>query len=149
MVAIVTIVAVEVGRALIRGDQDVEVTIAIEVAERRAASYFGRREPAGRGSATVTSRSWPRALIAQSSSQQAPNNEAWIAFRSRSEAEPLLLQGYTGMAAQKDGVLMSNWYNLTLTRNWLVELYQARGKPAKAAQWKKIPQASSVASSKG
>jgi serine/threonine protein kinase len=50
------------------------------------------------------------------------------------EAEPLLVEGYRGMAAQKDGVLMSNWYNLELARGWLVKLYQEWGKPAKAAE---------------
>lgn len=51
-----------------------------------------------------------------------------------SEAEPLLVEGYRGMAAQKDGILMSNWYNLDLARDWLVELYEAWGKPAKAVR---------------
>jgi hypothetical protein len=38
------------------------------------------------------------------------------------------------MEAQKDQVLMSNWYNLDLARDWLVELYRTWGQPKKAAE---------------
>jgi tetratricopeptide (TPR) repeat protein len=84
--------------------------------------------------------------------------EDWDRFRAESllgaslagqkryaEAEPLLLEGYKGMEAQKDQVLMSNWYNLDLARDWLAELYRAWGKAAKAAEWRS-PQASSLPS---
>jgi len=64
------------------------------------------------------------------------------------EAEPLLLNGYKGMEAQKDQVLMSNWYNLDLTRDWLVQLYRAWGRPAKAAKWSKSLQAGNTSSTK-
>ena len=50
------------------------------------------------------------------------------------EAEPLLLEGYEGMAARKDRIAVPDWYYLDLARDWLVELYQAWGKPAKAAR---------------
>jgi tetratricopeptide (TPR) repeat protein len=62
------------------------------------------------------------------------------------EAEPLLLEGYGGMVARKDRIAVPDWYNLDLARNWLVELYQAWGKPAKVAEWRKNSQASSIAS---
>ena len=75
--------------------------------------------------------------------------EDWDMFRAESllgaslagqkryaEAEPLLVEGYRGMAARKDRVLMPNWYNLDLARDWLVELYQAWDKPEKAAKWR-------------
>ena len=56
------------------------------------------------------------------------------------EAEPLLLEGYAGMAARKDRIAVPDWYYMDLAREWLQELYQAWGKPTKAAEWrKKIP----------
>jgi eukaryotic-like serine/threonine-protein kinase len=64
------------------------------------------------------------------------------------EAEPLLLNGYKGMEAQQDQVLMPNWYNLDLTRDWLVQLYEGWGKPAKAAKWSKSLQAGNTSSTK-
>jgi serine/threonine protein kinase len=54
------------------------------------------------------------------------------------EAEPLLLEGYQGMLARKDQMDVPNWYHLDRAREWIVQLYQAWGKPAKAAEWKKI-----------
>jgi tetratricopeptide (TPR) repeat protein len=62
------------------------------------------------------------------------------------EAEPLLLDGYTGMVARKDRVLMPDWYHLDRAREWLVQLYQDWGKPEKAAEWRKKLLASSAAS---
>jgi eukaryotic-like serine/threonine-protein kinase len=53
------------------------------------------------------------------------------------EAEPLLLQGYQGMVARKDKMEIGNWYHLDRAREWIVQLYQAWGKPEKAAEWKK------------
>jgi serine/threonine protein kinase/Tfp pilus assembly protein PilF len=53
-----------------------------------------------------------------------------------SEAEPLLLEGYQGMLTRKERIAVPDWYHLDHTRQWLVQLYQARGKPAKAAEWK-------------
>jgi tetratricopeptide (TPR) repeat protein len=92
---------------------------------------------------------------------QKNQNEDWDLFRAQSllgaslagqkkyaEAEPLLLKGYTGMTAEKDGVLMSNWYNLDLARDWLVQLYRAWGKPEKAKEWKNKSDASITASAR-
>ena len=53
------------------------------------------------------------------------------------DAEPLLLEGYQGMVARKDKIEVPNWYHLDRAREWIVQLYQAWGKPAKAAEWKK------------
>jgi len=53
------------------------------------------------------------------------------------EAEPLLLDGYTGLVARKDRVLMPDWYHLDRAREWLIQLYQHWGKPEKAAEWRK------------
>jgi hypothetical protein len=53
------------------------------------------------------------------------------------EAEPLLLEGYQGLLARKDRMEVPHWYHLDRAREWLVQLYQAWGKPAKAAEWMK------------
>ena len=92
---------------------------------------------------------------------QKEGSEDWDRFRAESllgaslagqkkyaEAEPLLLEGYKGMEAQKDQVSMSNWYNLDLTRDWLVELYRAWGRPKKAAEWSRSLQAGNIPSTK-
>ena len=52
------------------------------------------------------------------------------------EAEPLLLGGYQGMMARKERMAVADWYHLDLARDWIVKLYQAWGKPEKAAEWK-------------
>ncbi|HKS95501.1 MAG TPA: tetratricopeptide repeat protein, partial [Terriglobia bacterium] len=76
--------------------------------------------------------------------------EDWERFRAESllgaslagekkyaEAEPLLLEGYQGMLARKDRIDVPNRYHLELAHRWLVQLYQAWGKPDQAAQWSK------------
>jgi tetratricopeptide (TPR) repeat protein len=50
-----------------------------------------------------------------------------------SEAEPLLLEGYQGMLARKERMSVPDWYHLDRAREWIGRLYQAWGKPAKAA----------------
>jgi len=52
------------------------------------------------------------------------------------EAEPLLLAGYEGMATRKDRMAAPDWYHLERARGWIARLYQAWGKPKKAAEWK-------------
>jgi serine/threonine protein kinase len=64
------------------------------------------------------------------------------------EAEPLLLEGYEGMVARKERIAVPDLYQIDLARARLTELYLAWGKPAKAADWKKNPQARGVASNK-
>ena len=51
------------------------------------------------------------------------------------EAEPLLLEGYQGMAERKDRIVVPNWYYLDHAEGWIVQLYQAWGKPEKVAEW--------------
>jgi len=51
------------------------------------------------------------------------------------EAEPLLLEGYRGMLARKDRIAVPDRYHLDRAREWIVRLYQAWGKPEKAAEW--------------
>ena len=51
------------------------------------------------------------------------------------EAEPLLLDGYQGMLARKASINVPDRYHLDLAHQWIVQLYQAWGKPAKAADW--------------
>jgi eukaryotic-like serine/threonine-protein kinase len=53
------------------------------------------------------------------------------------EAEPLLLEGYQGMLARKDRIAVPDRCNLDLAHQWIVQLYQAWGKPDKATEWKK------------
>ncbi len=64
------------------------------------------------------------------------------------EAEPLLLEGYQGMAARKDKIPVPDWYYLDLAHNWIAELYRAWGKPEKAAEWSRSPQDGSLPSTK-
>ena len=51
------------------------------------------------------------------------------------EAEPLLLEGYQGMLARKERIAAPDRYQLDLARGWIFQLYQAWGKPDKAAEW--------------
>jgi eukaryotic-like serine/threonine-protein kinase len=53
------------------------------------------------------------------------------------EAEPLLLEGYRGMLAQKERIAAPNWYHLDLASAWAVQLYRAWRKPEKAAAWER------------
>jgi hypothetical protein len=54
------------------------------------------------------------------------------------EAEPLLLEGYRGMEARKERIGIPDRYRLDRAREWIVQLYQAWGKPEKAAEWEQI-----------
>jgi len=51
------------------------------------------------------------------------------------EAEPLLLEGYRGMAARKSRIRAPDRYNLELAREWIVQLYNAWGRPEQAGAW--------------
>jgi eukaryotic-like serine/threonine-protein kinase len=74
----------------------------------------------------------------------------WQRFRSESllgaslagqkkyaEAEPLLLEGYRGMVVRKDRIDVPDRYHLDRAREWIVQLYHARGKQEKAEEWRK------------
>ena len=76
--------------------------------------------------------------------------DTWQQFRAESllgaslagqkkyaEAEPLLLEGYQGMAERKPRIEVPDWYHIDRARDWLVELYRAQGSRAKAAEWSK------------
>jgi len=52
------------------------------------------------------------------------------------EGEPLLLVGYQGMLARKDRMGAPDRYDLDRAREWLVHLYEAWGKPDKAAAFR-------------
>jgi eukaryotic-like serine/threonine-protein kinase len=52
------------------------------------------------------------------------------------EAEPLLLRGYQGMLQRKERIKAADRYYLERAREWIFELYQAWGKPGKAAEWR-------------
>ncbi|MBV8812416.1 MAG: serine/threonine protein kinase [Acidobacteriaceae bacterium] len=51
------------------------------------------------------------------------------------EAEPLLLSGYEGMIQRESTIPAWSRFNLRETAEWIVQLYGAWGKPAKAAEW--------------
>jgi serine/threonine protein kinase len=53
------------------------------------------------------------------------------------EAEPLLLEGYKGMLARETHISVPYRYHLDRARQWLIHLYEAWGKPEKAAEWRK------------
>jgi len=57
--------------------------------------------------------------------------------REYAEAEPLLIEGYQGMATRKERMSVPDWYHLDRAREWIVQLYRAWGKLGKAAEWKK------------
>jgi tetratricopeptide (TPR) repeat protein len=61
------------------------------------------------------------------------------------EAEPLLLSGYQGMLARKNRMAVPDWYHLDRASEWIVQLYQAWGKPEKAAEWVRHPKQSKIA----
>jgi serine/threonine protein kinase/Flp pilus assembly protein TadD len=53
------------------------------------------------------------------------------------EAELLLVEGYQGMVMRKDRIDIAQQVELGRTREWVVQLYQEWGKPAKVSEWKK------------
>ena len=62
--------------------------------------------------------------------------ESLAGEKKYAEAEPLLLEGYQGMMARKDRIDAPDLSHLERAHQWLVQLYQADGKPDKAAEWK-------------
>jgi eukaryotic-like serine/threonine-protein kinase len=60
-----------------------------------------------------------------------------VGEKKLAEAEPLLLGAYQGMEARKQKAAALDHDDLDRTRQWIVVLYQAMGKPDKAAEWKK------------
>jgi eukaryotic-like serine/threonine-protein kinase len=52
------------------------------------------------------------------------------------DAEPLLLEGFEGMAARKDKIAIPDRFHLNSARKWLLQLHQAWGKSAEVAEWK-------------
>jgi tetratricopeptide (TPR) repeat protein len=84
----------------------------------------------------------------------AKDPDAWTTFNSRSqlggallgqgqyaEAEPLLVQGYTGMKEREAKIPASARVRLTEAVERLVQLYESLGKPAEAAKWRDALQA--------
>ncbi len=52
------------------------------------------------------------------------------------EAEPLLLEGYRGMAERRELIRVPDRYHLDRAREWIIQLYQAWGKAEEAAAWR-------------
>jgi hypothetical protein len=47
------------------------------------------------------------------------------------------LEGYSGMVERKERIGIPDRRHLDRAREWLVRLYQAWGKPEKAAEWRR------------
>jgi eukaryotic-like serine/threonine-protein kinase len=90
------------------------------------------------------------------SEKQRPDD--WQRFRAESllgaslagktqyaDAEPLLLEGYAGMAARRDRMGVPLQYHLDRAAAWIVQMYSKWGKPEKAAEWKKLKAALKLA----
>ena len=96
---------------------------------------FGKSEPLAREALEIDRKIQP---------------DDWSQFRAQSllgaslagqkkypEAEPLLLAGYLGMATRKTRIAVPSRFHVDLAREWMVQLYEAWGKPDKAAEWKR------------
>ena len=60
--------------------------------------------------------------------------------REHAEAEPLLIGGYEGLKSREAEMLPQNAKNVPQAAARLVQLYEAWGKPEKAAEWRtKLP----------
>jgi serine/threonine protein kinase/Tfp pilus assembly protein PilF len=51
------------------------------------------------------------------------------------DAEPLLLEGYRGMAERKDRMPVPKLGDLDSAQKWIIQLYEAWGKPQKVSEW--------------
>ncbi len=60
---------------------------------------------------------------------------ALLGRKNYAAAEPLLLAGYSGLAAHETALPQSARHHLPATRARLAELYTALGRPAEAAKW--------------
>ena len=61
---------------------------------------------------------------------------SWAGQKKYSEAEPLLLEGYNGMLERKNRMSAPDQVEREQAREFLVQLYRAWGKTAKAAEWR-------------
>jgi hypothetical protein len=57
--------------------------------------------------------------------------------KNYAEAEPLILQGYQGLKAREARIPGRSMRSLTEAAERVVKLYEAWGKPEKAAEWKR------------
>ena len=64
------------------------------------------------------------------------HGESLVGEKKYADAEPLLLEGYRGMLARKDRIPVPKQGDLASTREWIVQMYVAWGKPEKAAEWR-------------
>jgi serine/threonine protein kinase len=53
------------------------------------------------------------------------------------DAEPLLVEGYGRLSAQRESIGAPYRLNVDLAHSWLVQMYVDWGKPEKAAEWRK------------
>jgi eukaryotic-like serine/threonine-protein kinase len=112
-------------------DTAAEIALALALVSQ---GKFTKSEPLARDaeSAERTKRpdDWPRfwaeSLVGKS-----------LAGEKRyAEAEPLLLEGYRGMLVRKDRIRAPDKRHLDSVHEWIIQMYQAWGKPEKTAEWK-------------
>jgi len=83
-------------------------------------------------------------------SYRAQKLDTWVLYQAKAllgaslaglrrfeEAEPLLLEGYSGIEARKSGISAVAYNRLIRPAKALAEMYRAWGKPEKAAEWEK------------
>jgi tetratricopeptide (TPR) repeat protein len=89
------------------------------------------------------------ALVREGLEDQANAFDAWRRYHLQSllgaslaglgnyaGAEPLLISGYDGLFQRRTSIAYGNRSVLEQARGWIVELYQAWGKPEQAAAWR-------------
>jgi hypothetical protein len=59
-----------------------------------------------------------------------------VGLKKYAAAEPLLLAGYEGMKAREQAIPAASRVRLTEALEWIIQLYEARGKPDQAAEWR-------------
>jgi tetratricopeptide (TPR) repeat protein len=71
------------------------------------------------------------------SSAEAGLGACLLGQQKYAEAEPLLLRGYKEMKERESQVPPVYRWRLTRALEWLVQLYEATGRPDEAAKWRK------------
>jgi non-specific serine/threonine protein kinase/serine/threonine-protein kinase len=110
-------------------------TVADLVTAYLSQGKFVQSEPLARGAVTFDRKTRPANW--QRFRAESLLGASMAGMKRYAEAEPLLLEGYYGMFAQKDRIAAPYWYHLNRAHESLVQFYRAWGKPAKAAAWSK------------
>jgi serine/threonine protein kinase len=100
-----------------------------------AAVLFTKAEPILRECLAIREKALPDDWITFYTRSQLGGN--LLSQKKYAEAEPLILQGYDGVKARETKIPPLNKKYLTEAAERVVELYQAWGKPEKAAEWRR------------